>query len=611
MAIPRSLALVLPLTLALGGCAASTRAPRAPKPGPRWPEKSLATLSLEEKAGQLVVTRINGYHVNLRSEAVRRIDAQVRELGIGGLIISRGDPLEMVTFLNRLQSLAKLPLLVAADFEWGAGIQAPHGATPLPGAMAIGAAGSEELAEAHGRMTAREGRAMGVHMTYAPVVDVNNNADNPIINIRAFGEDPALVGRLAAAFIRGAKAGGLLTTAKHFPGHGDTAVDSHRALATITADRARLGRLELLPYRSAIEAGVDAVMVGHLAVPALDPSGAAATVSRPIVTDVLRGELGFRGLVVTDGMEMRGITDAFEPGEAAVRALEAGQDVILISPDPQKAKDAIVVAVRSGRISEARLDESVLRLLRAKQAAGLDRARLTPVDRVWTEIGDPDDLARLEELAERSITLVRNEGGVVPLAGSGRLLHVTLAGDPVFEPLHNLPEGEVRARVPRAEMALLDPRTGREERERLLRRAGEAETVLVSAFVRVSAYRGSAAMPEELAGFLAELAGKARRLVVISFGSPYLLRQFPGVPGYLCAYGQSPMAQRAAMRAVFGETRIAGRLPVSLPGLYPAGHGLVLEPAAKAPPGTESSSLGAGAESVDPRESATVRYESH
>jgi beta-glucosidase-like glycosyl hydrolase len=571
----RSLALALPLALALYACAGAGRAPQAPKPGPGWPEKALGRLSLEERAGQLIVTRINGYHLNLKSEAARRIDAQVRELGIGGLIVSRGDPLEMATFLNRLQALAKLPLLVAADFEWGAGVQAPHGATALPGAMAIGAAGSEELAEAHGRMTAREGRAMGVHMTYAPVVDVNNNPDNPIINIRAFGEDPELVGRLAAAFIRGAKAGGMLTTAKHFPGHGDTAVDSHRALAPIAADRERLARLELLPYRSAIAAGVDAVMVGHLAVPALDASGVAATVSRPIVTDVLRGELGFKGLVVTDGMEMRGITDAFEPGEAAVRALEAGQDVILISPDPQKAKDTIVAAVRSGRLSAARLDQSVLRLLRAKQAAGLDRQRLTPVDRVWTEIADPDALPRMQELAERSITLVRNEGGVVPLPATGRLLHVTLSGDPVYEPLHNLPEAEVRARVPRAEGALVDPRTGREERERLLKRAGEVDAVLVSAFVRVSAYRGSAAMSEDLAGFLTELTARAKRLVVISFGSPYLLRQFPAVPGYLCAYGQSALSQRAAMRAAFGEIRLTGRLPVSLPGLYPAGHGLV------------------------------------
>jgi beta-N-acetylhexosaminidase len=579
----RSLGRILPLaaTLAVSGCAAATRAPQAPKPGAGWPERALRGLSLEEKAGQLIVTRINGYHLNLKSEAVRRIDAQVRELGIGGLIISRGDPLEMVTFLNRLQALARLPLLVAADFEWGAGVQAPHGATALPGAMAIGAAGSEELAEAHGRMTAREGRAMGIHMTYAPVVDVNNNADNPIINIRAFGEHPELVGRLAAAFIRGAKAGGMLTTAKHFPGHGDTAVDSHRALATIPADRERLGRLELSPYRAAIGAGVDAVMVGHLAVPALDPSGAPATVSKPIVTDVLRGELGFRGLIVTDGMEMRGITDAFEPGEAAVRALEAGQDVILISPDPQKAKDAIVAAVRSGRLSQARLDESVLRLLRAKQAAGLDRQRQTPADGVWTEIGDPDAIARLQELAERSITLVRNEGAIVPLAAAQRLLHITLSGDPVFEPLHNLPEAEVRARVPRAEAALLDPRTGREERERLLQRASDADAVLVSAFVRVSAYRGSAAMPDELAAFLKELTARARRLVVVSFGSPYLLRQFPEVPAYVCAYGQSAMAQRAAMRAVFGEIRVSGRLPVSLPGLFPAGHGLVVEPAAK------------------------------
>jgi beta-N-acetylhexosaminidase len=564
---------VVAVALAVVSCAPTPR-PAAPVPDDRWVTQTLRTLTLEEKAGQLIVPVFRGYLAHPDSPVAQKLEGLVRDLGVGGLILSRGDPLEVVGLLNRLQRMAKVPLLVSADLEWGAGIQVPHGATLLPYLMAVGAAGSEELAKAHGLYTAREGRALGIHMTYAPVVDVNVNPENPIINIRSYGEDPAAVARLGAAFIRGARAGGLLTVAKHFPGHGDTALDSHRELAVVGGDRARLDSVELAPFRAAIAAGVDAVMVGHLAVPAVDPSGVAATVSRPVVTDLLRGELGFRGLVVTDAMDMKGITDSLPPGEAAVRALEAGQDLILMSPDPVAARDAIVAAVRSGRLPETRIDESVARVLAAKARAGLHRARTSDPERVWTEIGDPVALDPMRELADRSITLVRNEGGVLPLARTAKALHVTLSGDAATEGQGSVVEAEVKRRVPSAETLVVDSRSSAEELAEAIEGARASEAIIVSAFVRVRAYKGTAAMPDRLSAFLTDLTALGKPLVVVSYGSPYLIRQFPGVPAYLCAYGHSPLSQRAAMKAVFGELETYGHLPVTIPGMYERGHGL-------------------------------------
>ena len=566
---------ILLAALALAACAPNPR-PGATVPDDAWAASTLRALTLEEKAGQLIVPVFRGYHAHPDSPLAQKLEGLVRDLGVGGLILSRGDPLETVGTINRLQRIAKVPLLISADLEWGAGIQVPHGATLLPYAMAVGATGSEELAIVHGKYTALEGRALGIHMTFAPVVDVNDNADNPIINIRSYGEDPASVGRLAAAFVRGARTGGLLTVAKHFPGHGDTARDSHRELATVAGDRARLDAVELAPFRAAIAGGVDAVMVGHLAVPAVDPTGVAATVSRPVVTDLLRGALGFRGLVVTDAMDMKGITDSLPPGEAAVRALEAGQDWILMSPDPVAARDAIVAAVRAGRLAEARLDESVARVLALKVKAGVHRQRLADPERAWTAIGDPVALEAVQEVADRSITLLRNEGGALPLARTGKLLHVTLSGDVAGPELPSVVEAEARRRVPAADVLVVDSRSRDEELAEGLARASAADAILVSAFVRVQAYKGTAAMPDRLAGFLTNLTTLGKPLVVVSYGSPYLIRQFPGVPAYLCAYGHSPLSQLAAMKAVFGEMETYGHLPVAIPGMYPRGHGLLI-----------------------------------
>jgi beta-N-acetylhexosaminidase len=527
-----------------------------------WAHALLARLSLEEKAAQVQMVPIR---------------AASEDLGGGGVVMGRGDVRRLVAAIERLQQVAKVPLLVASDLDWSGDGAAPNGIPRLPALMALGAAGSEKLAQRVGRAAAREARSLGVQMMLAPVLDVNTNPDNPIINARSFGEDAQAVARLGSAFIRGVRSAGVLATAKHFPGHGATALNSHRALPTVPGDRARLDAVELAPFRTAIAAGVDAVMAGHLAVPALDPSGTAATASKRIISGVLRGELAFGGLVLTDAMGMRAVTDAFEPGEAAVRALAAGADMVLASPDPRRAAAAIVEAVRTGRLPRERLDAAVLRVLEAKASAGLDREARPPLaERGRAEA--ESDAAAMRELAERSITLVRNDRRILPLAPGRPLLHITIfAGfEHAAQDAHL--RSELRRRAPEAELALVDTGTGAPARERLIARAASAETVIVSIFLPITADQVSLAMPEDLAQFVRRLADSSAALVVVSFGSPYFLRQFPRAPAYLCAYGARPLAQRAAVRALFGEAAIGGRLPVSLPGLYPLGHGLAMAP---------------------------------
>jgi beta-glucosidase-like glycosyl hydrolase/CubicO group peptidase (beta-lactamase class C family) len=445
--------------------------------------------------------------------------------------------------------------------------------------MAIGATRSEEAARFTGEVTAREGRALGVQWALAPVADVNNNPGNPVINIRSYGEDPELVARLDAAFVRGARAGGLLTTAKHFPGHGDTAVDSHLQLATVEADRARLETVELRPFRRAVEAGVDSVMLGHIAVPAVDPSGAPATLSAPMATDLLRQQLHFEGLIVTDAMEMAGVKAAWT-GEAAIHAVQAGADMILLPPQTDVAIRALARAVREGQLAASRIDASVLRILEAKERLGLDRERRVDPTAADRDVGRPADVEKALEIARRAVTVVKNDGGVLPLRAERPLhiLHLVLSSDLRSDPsiIQGFPEDELAKRAVPTQTLWLGPEISEETAARIVASAAEFTHVLASTFARVGAFRGTADMPEAQARLLQRLQAAGRVLVVVSYGSPYLLRQFPEVPAYVCSYGWAESSQRAAISALFGEHAVGGRLPVTLPGLYPYGHGLEL-----------------------------------
>lgn len=553
-------------------------APTPPPPAERdyaWARQTLAGLSLAEKAAQMIGVRALGVPVNPDAAELRRLRQQVA-LGVGTLVVFESESGTLPRLLNELQSEARVPLLVAADMERGISFRMRRGVVPLPYAMAVGATRSEEDARFTGEVTAREGRALGIHWAFAPVADVNNNPLNPIINIRSYGEDPELVARLDAAFVAGCREGALMTTAKHFPGHGDTASDSHLRVAEFGGDRERLESVELVPFKRAVAAGVDAVMIGHIAVPALDPSGAPASVSRP-VADLLRGELGFKGLVVTDAMDMAGAKGAWT-GDSAIRAVQAGADMILLPPDPDVAVAALVRSVEEGQLSESRLDASVLRILEAKQRLELHRNRLVDLAAVASRLARPADVERAMHIARRSITVVRNEGSLLPLRAEQplRILHLVLSSDLHNRDIQGVLEDELEERRVDAETVALGPEVSSETLEDLVARASTFSHVLASAFVRVAGSKGTADMSPSHARLLRALHAAGRPVVVISFGSPYLLKQFPELPAYLCAYGSAESSQRAALAALFGEYAVGGKLPVTLPGLYPYGHGLEL-----------------------------------
>ncbi len=583
-------ALLLGLLL-IGSCAPDVPVPppgpAAPADEARWVEEALASMELREEVAQLVFPWIPGAYQSRTDPEFLGLERWVEE-GIGGVVISIGSPHAYAAKLNALQEVARIPLLVSSDFESGGpGMRINHsyalpsllaqgGGTSFPPTMAFGAIGEEAFVEEMARITAVEARAVGVHLNFAPVVDVNSNPENPIINTRALGEDPETVGQLARAYIRGAREGGVLTTAKHFPGHGDTRVDSHLELPEVTADRQRLDEVELVPFRAAIDEGVDGVMTAHVSVPAvLGPDAPPATFSSEFMTDLLEGELGFDGLVITDALRMGAITERYGGGEAAVLALEAGADIILVPESVPGAIDAVVEAVESGRLSRERLQASVRKVLGAKAGLELHRERRVPLEEVDRVVGSGPHLAFADSAASRSITLPRDRENRVPvdLEEAPRVLSVTYArsSSPVagqeFDAL-------LATFVPEVERVRLDERSSPAEYRSLGSRAEEADLVLVSAYVAPQAGAGAVEVPAELARFVHEI-DERRPLAVLSFGNPYLLSVFPDVGTYMLAWGDREVSQRAAVRALVGASGIEGRLPVTLPPFHQRGEGLV------------------------------------
>lgn len=542
-----------------------------------WAGEALNKMTLEDKIGQMVACRYSGRFVNRDSDYMKRLESLIVDRKIGGLILFGGEVYESAYLTNTLQKLAKIPLLIASDFERGAGNQIPS-ATLFPPLMAVGATWTEEQAYFMGKITAFEARALGIHMTYAPVVDVNINPDNPIINTRSFGEDPREVSRMAIAFIKGCQENGLIATAKHFPGHGDTDLDSHSVLPTIGGDRSRLESVELYPFKLAIGAGVQAIMTAHLHLPALDPTpGVPATLSPPIITDLLRKELGFQGLIVTDAMDMGGIANLYSPEEAALKAVQAGVDMVLLPPGPDGVIESLIQAVRAGEVSESRVDASVKRILEAKEWLGLHKNKLVNVDILDEKVSSKEHLLFAESMFERAITLVKNEGSILPLSGEDQKIAIfSLSSDPGGYFAGRTFVREVQKRCPELIAFYADAFTGEKFIQEAIEKASRADVLVFALFSSLGAWKGSVGLDSRHVQIIQEAEVNSIPVVVISFGSPYFLRHFPDVDSYLCAYRWSSPAQKAAVKALFGEINITGRLPVSLPGLYPLGYGLTL-----------------------------------
>ncbi len=546
-------------------------------------------MTLRDEAAQLVFIPFRGAAPNSRSREYREFLKRVREDKVGGLVlvnwsngrvVQRAQPYELAAFLNRMQGMARVPLMVAGDFERGASMRV-ESVTVFPHAMAFGAAGDPALTRWEGEVTAREARALGIHWLFYPVADVNNNPDNPIINTRSFGENPEQVAAHVKAFIEGAhsdKNNFVLVTAKHFPGHGDTAVDTHLNVATISGDREHLDKVEFVPFRAAIAAGVDSIMTAHIAVPAIAPPGLPATLSSEVLTGVLRKDFGFKGLVVTDALEMGGIAQGFTSGEAAVRAIEAGADALVMPADPDAAIAAVVAAVKSGRISRKRLQESVMRILEAKVRVGLARKRTVSLDGIEDGVNSPEDAAKADAIAERALTLVRNQPGALPLSRDSRACYAVLSegkystGGQAFAQ-------EVRKRQPKASLVTLDPTMTKAAVNEEVSKTTPCDRYVVAAFASVAAYRGSAGLAGELPSVVETMTASGLPVTFIALGNPYLLRSFPGVTAYLATFSSVPPAEVAAVAALFGEIPITGRLPVSIPGLAAYGEGIQLEAA--------------------------------
>jgi beta-N-acetylhexosaminidase len=583
---------------------------RLDKDGQKWVEKTLRKMSPEEKIGQLFMIWTRVQFMNeadptwiLLRDNVRKyhIGSLAMSVPVDGAVLLRNQPYEAAELLNRLQQSSELPLIFAADFERGVAMRL-YGTTVFPHAMAFGAAGKVEDAEGFGRITALEARAIGVHWNFFPDADVNSNPANPIINTRSFGEDPQQVGDLVAAYIKGARQGGMLTTVKHFPGHGDTATDSHLGVAQVTGDRARLEAVELPPFRRAIEAGVDSVMVAHVTVPALEPdANRVATTSSAVVTGLLKNEMKFKGIVVTDALDMAGLTRLYanDIGRAAVEAFKAGNDMLLIPADLEASYRAMVQAVKSGEIPRQRLDESVRKVLELKASLGLQKSRLVDLGQLKKMIGKPENLAFGQRVADEAVTVVRDNGQVLPLHATGTAgpalpyqpsvevrnkLVVVIFSEDLRTDSGRMLERQILARVPDARMIYVDTRSAAGMSADALAAVDAAERVVAAVYVIPTAGRAipaagglknSVAMADASANLLnAILDHAAARTAVLAMGNPYLAQDFPAVQNYLCTFSNATVSEVAAVKALFGEIPTHGHLPVTIPGIASRGAGL-------------------------------------
>lgn len=534
-------------------------------PVQRW----MSALTPRQRVAQLVIIKSVGSLPPARSRAYRAFVKSVQTDGVGGIIVNNrvgragainAEPFEMVTFLNRMQKLATVPLLIGGDFERGASMRVA-GTVKYPHSMAFAATGSTEYSRYLGLATAREARALGVHWVYAPDADVNNNPENPIINIRSYGEDPELVAQHVKAYIEGAKSdpdNPVLVTLKHFPGHGDTAVDSHAGLPKLEADRIRLDRIELVPFRAGIAAGVDSVMTAHIALPSVDPTGVPATVSKPVITGLLRGELGFQGIVSTDAMDMAGLAAKYLPGEAAVRALEAGVDVLLIPANPDAAINGVMAAIRSGRLTQARVDASVRKILAAKVKLGLDKHRYVQAEKLPDALDAPDASEKALEVASRAVTLVRDKAKLLPLAKDANACVVLLAerkGNANGQAFLD----EMAVRAPNVPVLLVDPQTPSPAPPE------DCGTVVVGAYAQIGGYgEQNKPLPGAYPEMVSELAKSGKPTILIGLGNPYMIRSFPEIPTFFTTYSPAPTSETAAVRALFGDIPMAGKKVVTV-----------------------------------------------
>ena len=594
-------------------CATAFAAPpvHLDRKGERWAATTLHKMTLEEKIGQMIMPWARIEFMNVNSPDYLQLREEMRKYHVGGFGVTvftdgasllKSEPLEAAALTNRLQRDSKYPLLFAADFERGLSMRM-NGTTAFPAAMAFGAAGDKELSREFGRITAEEARAIGIQWNWFPVADVNSNPANPIINTRSFGEDPATVSTMITAYIVGARNAGMLTTVKHFPGHGDTDTDSHLALPHTSASLDRLNQLELVPFRAAIAAGVDSVMTAHITVPSIEPNpDLPASISSKVITGLLKDQLGFKGLVVTDALDMGGLMHAFTGTASqisaleAVAAIQAGNDMVIIPADLEGAYTGLLEAVRNGVITRQRIDASVLKILRIKASVGLDRVRMVDLNNVSKEVAQPENLSIAQKVADQAIALATDAGHLVPLQTAGAIDTGNASNGKnssdiaavIFTDNARMSEGgrvfahQLRQRVPNAAILYVDEANAAYISADVLAAVASAKTVIAVAEAVPSAGRttrgeknGSAGLDQSAAQILEGIEKTAgNKTVLVAFGNPYIGAQMQGVGTYLCTFSNTPTSAISLAKALFGESPIHGRLPVTIPGIAQRGAGL-------------------------------------
>jgi beta-N-acetylhexosaminidase len=533
----------------------------------------------------MVMVWVLGDYTSYTDSTFAEVRRWIERDHIGGVSMSLGTPIEVAAKINNMQRLSRVPLLSSADLEPGLGrleggvfthyLLDAGSATVFPSAMAIAATGRDQDAYDAARAIAEEARAVGIQINFSPVVDVNNNPSNPVINTRSFGEDPQRVARLSAQFVRGTQDGGAISTAKHFPGHGDTDVDSHVGLPVVGANWSRLTAVELVPFRAAIEAGAAMVMTAHIALPAVEgDSTTPATLAPRIITGVLRDSLKFRGVAITDAMTMEGVGKGYGVEESSVLAVKAGADIILKPSDPTKAIDAVVAAVDRGEISRARIDSAARRVLELKARTGVAFNRLADLDALREVVGSREHRAVADDIARRAVTLLRDTPAQLPLAGSRVAVvqympETELRAGKIFG-------GEIRVAFPGTVVTKISPATSPTDLDSVARQVAGADRVVVAAYVRRIEGEGRPAVPPHIARWIDDLA-KKEKVVAVALGNPYLIRQFPSVSTYLVTYGVGDALERAAAAIVLGRAPAVGIAPVLLPGFFNRGDGIKRE----------------------------------
>jgi beta-N-acetylhexosaminidase len=551
----------------------------------RWVDSTLESLSLRDRVGQMVMVWVLGDYTSNGDSSFAEVRRWIEKDHIGGVSMSLGTPIEVAAKINAMQRLSRVPLIASADLEPGLGrleggvfthyLMDAGSATIFPSNMAIGATGRDQDAYDVAKVIGEEARAVNIQIDFAPVVDVNNNPSNPVINTRSFGEDPQRVAHLAELFVRGLSDAGVVATAKHFPGHGDTDVDSHVGLPVVSATMARLDSVELVPFRAAIRAGAGLVMTAHIALPAVEgDSTTPATLAPKIITGLLRDSLGFRGVTITDAMTMEGVGKGYSTEQSSVLAVRAGADILLKPSDPTRAIDAVVAAVEHGELSRGRIDSAARHVLELKARTGVAFQPVVNLDALRDVVGAPAHRALAAEVAQRAITLLRDQQNLVPMR-SGRALVVQYA------PETELKAGRIfgpalRAALPGSRVVKVAPSVTAAQLDSVAALADGMDRVIVAAFVRRIEGEGRVAMPAHIAAWIDSLARQPSgpKLAVVAYGNPYLVRQFPSVTTYMVTYGVSDDLERAAGRALLGQAPITGRAPISLPGFFAGGEGI-------------------------------------